>query len=48
MPLHRTQGNKLTSTAEIRVLLRMRDTCVKSYCSWRKVADNVGAFAVRR
>ena len=45
MPLHRNHGNVLTSAAEIHFPLQMRDACVESYCSWRKVAGSVGAFA---
>jgi hypothetical protein len=45
MPLHRNHRNVLTSAAKVHFPLRMRDACVESYCSWRKVAGSVGAFA---
>lgn len=35
----------LTSAADVHFLLQMRDARVVSYCSWRKVAGDVGAFA---
>ena len=44
-PLHRKQGNLLTSAVNVHFPPKMRDVYVESYRGWRKVAGEVGAFA---